>query len=295
MPRLIAGPTASGKSSAALALAERLDGEIVNADAMQVYSDLRVLTARPSTEEEACVPHHLYGCMDGRERCSAGVWARMAAESVNDIIARNHTPIIVGGTGLYFKSLVEGLSPIPDVSQEVRDQGNALYEEMGGDAFRDLVLQQDELLSHLAAGDRQRLVRAWEVYEATGTPLSEFQQLPRQPLMNMPYKAAVLTPPREVLYQRCNDRLEAMLREGALEEVRQLMERGLPDDLPVMKSLGVPEFAAHLRGEISLEAAMEMTAQSTRRFAKRQMTWFRGQAADWPMVETTEELLRKLA
>ena len=291
---LIAGPTASGKSAAALALADRLDGEIVNADAMQVYRDLRVLTARPSDEEEARAPHHLYGTLDGAARCSAGRWARMAADAVAEIRARGKVPIVTGGTGLYFKALTDGLSPIPDVAEEIRAHGNAVFDELGAEAFRAEVLSRDPAMSHLEANDRQRLIRAWEVPEATGTPLSVWQRRPRVTLVEGAFVPAVLTPPRETLYARCDGRLETMIEQGALDEVSALLARDLDASLPIMKSLGVPELAAHLYGSVSLEEAISQAQMNTRRFAKRQMTWFRGQTPDWPQHESAEALSRAI-
>ena len=288
---LIAGPTASGKSAAALEIARALDGEIVNADAIQVYRDLRILTARPDEEEEAQVPHLLYGVLDGSERCSAGRWARMAAEVIGEIRGRGRVPIVVGGTGLYFKALTDGLSPMPEVPEEVREQGNRLFDGVGAAAFRQEVLSRDPGMTHLEENDRQRLIRAWEVYEATGTPLSDWQKQPREAVVSGEFRPAVLQPPRAALYARCDSRLETMLERDTLKEVRDLLARKLDPSLPVMKSLGVPEFAAHLAGELPLDEALALAQQNTRRFAKRQMTWFRGQAPDWPVFETPEELV----
>ncbi|NHK27845.1 tRNA (adenosine(37)-N6)-dimethylallyltransferase MiaA [Parvularcula flava] len=288
---LIAGPTASGKSAAALEIAKALDGEIVNADAMQVYRDLRILTARPDAAEEAQAPHHLYGVLDGAERCSAGRWARMAAKAIGEIRGRGRVPIVVGGTGLYFKALTDGLSPMPDVPEEVREQGNRLFDGVGAAAFRKEVLSRDPGMAHLKENDRQRLIRAWEVHEGTGTPLSDWQKQPREAVVSGDFRPAVLQPPREALYANCDRRLDLMLERDALKEVRDLLARKLDPSLPVMKSLGVPEFAAHLAGELPLDEALALAQQNTRRFAKRQMTWFRGQALDWPVFETPEKLV----
>jgi len=288
---LIAGPTASGKSAAALELAKNLDGEIINADAMQVYRDLRILTARPDEDEEAQAQHHLYGVLDGAERCSAGRWARMAADVIGEIRGRGHVPIVVGGTGLYFKALTDGLSPMPDVPEDIREQGNRLFDGVGAAAFRQEVLSRDPGMAHLEENDRQRLIRAWEVHEATGTPLSDWQKQPREAVVSGDFRPTVLQPPREMLYANCDRRLEVMLERDVLREVRDLLARKLDPSLPVMKSLGVPEFAAHLAGEMPLDEAVARAQQNTRRFAKRQMTWFRGQAPDWPVFETPDELV----
>ncbi|MCI5046044.1 MAG: tRNA (adenosine(37)-N6)-dimethylallyltransferase MiaA [Aquisalinus sp.] len=286
---LIAGPTASGKSSAALSLAEEIGGEIINADAMQVYRDLRVLTARPSEEDTELVPHHLYGTMDGAQKCSAGIWARQAARIIEQVRRKERYPIVTGGTGLYLKALVEGLSPIPEVSDTIREEAQGLYEKLGPDGFRERVIEADPPMAWLPATDRQRLVRAWEVYTATGTPLSELQALPRQPLIEGPVIPCLIAPEREQLYQRCDERFDMMLTSGALEEVQALLARQLSPDLPIMKSLGVPELAQYIAGEIDMEAAAELARRNTRRFAKRQMTWFNGQAGEWPRFATAKE------
>ena len=287
---LIAGPTASGKSAAALALAKKLDGEIVNADAMQVYSDLRILTARPPTQEEAAVPHHLYGVLDGAERCSAGRWARLASETIRDILARGRPSIVVGGTGLYFRALEDGLSPIPEIPAAVRERAGERIKELGPAAFRAEVVARDPAMARLPEGDSQRLLRAWEVFEATGKPLSHFQTLPRTPLIESVASRIVIEPPRDVLYARCDARATAMLAEGAVEEARALIARGLDPALPVMKALGVAEIGAMLRGALTKDDALALLQQNTRRFAKRQLTWFRNQAADWPRAASADDV-----
>ena len=287
---LIAGPTASGKSAAALALAKKLDGEIVNADAMQVYSDLRILTARPPTQEEAAIPHHLYGVLDGAERCSAGRWARLASETIRDILARGRPSIVVGGTGLYFRALEDGLSPIPEIPAAVRERAGERIKEVGPAAFRAEVVARDPAMARLPEGDSQRLLRAWEVFEATGKPLSHFQTLPRTPLIESVASRIVIEPPRDVLYARCDARATAMLAEGAVEEARALIARGLDPALPVMKALGVAEIGAMLRGALTKDDALALLQQNTRRFAKRQLTWFRNQAADWPRAASADDV-----
>lgn len=287
---LIAGPTASGKSAAALALAKKLDGEIVNADAMQVYSDLRILTARPPTQEEAAIPHHLYGVLDGAERCSAGRWARLASETIRDILARGRPSIVVGGTGLYFRALEDGLSPIPEIPAAVRERAGERIKELGPAAFRAEVVARDPAMARLPEGDSQRLLRAWEVFEATGKPLSHFQTLPRTPLIESVASRIVIEPPRDVLYARCDARATAMLAEGAVEEARALIARGLDPALPVMKALGVAEIGAMLRGALTKDDALALLQQNTRRFAKRQLTWFRNQAADWPRAASADDV-----
>lgn len=285
----IAGPTASGKSAAALALAGALDGEIINADAMQVYDDLNVITARPTASDEAIATHHLYGALDASERCSAGRWARLAKSALGKCAAHGKVALICGGTGLYFRALEDGLSPVPETPDEVRMLAKARRDELGAGAFRDEVVAQDPAMARLPAGDSQRLMRAWEVFTATGKPLSWHQTQPREPLIEAVDARIVIEPARDVLYARCDARAAAMMEEGAIEEVRALIRRNLDPALPVMKALGVPEIAAMLRGEMDKQTTLEALQQNTRRFAKRQLTWFRNQAPDWPRAATAEE------
>ncbi len=293
----IAGPTASGKSAAALATARALGGEIVNADAMQVYRDLRILTARPSPEDEAAAPHHLYGVLSGEEGCSAGRWAAMAAQALKDIGARGKPAIVVGGTGLYFRALEDGLSPIPETPPEIRVRAAARHEELGAEAFRAEVVGNDPAMQRLPAGDTQRLLRAWEVHALTGKPLSYFQAQPREPLIDCVAARVVIEPARDALYRNCDARAAAMMGEGAVKEVRALLARGLDPALPVMKSLGVAEISALISGAASEAESLAALQQNTRRFAKRQLTWFRNQTADWPRAANSgdaQELLHSL-
>ncbi|MEO8114477.1 MAG: tRNA (adenosine(37)-N6)-dimethylallyltransferase MiaA [Phenylobacterium sp.] len=286
---LIAGPTASGKSALALRLAQQGRAEIVNADSMQLYGDLRVLTARPPPDEEAQAPHHLFGTVDAADGWSVGRWLRAATTLLDEITGRGNDALVVGGTGLYFRALTHGLAEIPPVPAEVRKEAAADYERMGERAFRErLTLHDPAAHRRIAIGDRQRLVRAWEVYAATNTPLSEWRQTGESLLAPGSWRAVVLEPPRPLLYGRCDARLEAMLAGGALEEVAALMARGLDPDLPAMKAVGVREIAAHLRGEASLADALAGAQQETRRYAKRQMTWMRGQMADWPRLSAAD-------
>lgn len=279
---LIAGPTASGKSALALTLAEAVGGEIVNADSMQLYAGLRVLTAGPSPEEVARAPHHLFGTVDPAEGWSVGRWQRAANETLTEIAARGRDAIVAGGTGLYFRALTHGLAEIPAVPGEVRQAVGAEFEAMGEAAFRARLAEADPgAATRIAPGDRQRLVRAWEVYVATGTSLTDHQGRAEGALPAGSWSAVAIDPPRDGLYARCDARLAAMIAHGALDEVRDLMARNLAPDLPVMKAVGVRELAAHLRGETSLEAALAAAQQETRRYAKRQTTWMRGQMADW--------------
>ena len=286
---LIAGPTASGKSRVALRLAELLDGEIINADAIQVYRDLEILSARPTSEDLALAPHHLYGVLDGSEACSAGRWAAMADKAIAAAKARGRCAIIVGGTGLYFRALTDGLSEIPAAPTESREAAQRRHAELGAEKFREEVIRFDPAMARLAIGDRQRLIRAWEVHHATGEALSSFQAAPRQPVAPRVRARVVLSPDREALYQQCEARFNAMLEAGGLDEAARLAARGLSDALPVMKALGVRELLEHLNGALTFDEAVALAKRNTRRFAKRQMTWFRGQTPDWPRAETPDD------
>jgi len=281
---LIAGPTASGKSGLALRLAEAIGAEIVNADSMQIYRDLRVLTARPTRADEARAPHHLFGVADAGERWSVGRWLRAARETLAQIAGRERPAIVVGGTGLYLRALTEGLADIPAIPAALRDETAILYERLGEADFRAKLAAHDpEAAARIEAGDRQRLTRAWEVFAATGRSLTAWRAAESPALSH--WRGVVLAPPRDALYRRCDARLAAMLDAGALGEVEALLARGLDASLPAMKALGVAPLAALLRGEITREAALARARADTRHYAKRQMTWFRGQAADWPRIE----------
>lgn len=282
---LIAGPTASGKSALALRLAATTGGEIVNADALQLYSDLRLLSARPSAEEEARAPHHLFGVADGADGWSVGRWLRAATAVLDDIAARGRTAIVVGGTGLYFKALISGLADIPAIPAPARAEAAALYDEAGEAAVRERLKAADPLAeARIAPADRTRLTRALEVWLATGKPLTAWQTDTQPTLAPGTWRAIALEPDREALYARCDARLEAMVRDGALDEVARLTARNLSPNQPVMKAVGVRELAAHLAGATTLEAALALAQQETRRYAKRQLTWIRNQTPDWPRI-----------
>jgi tRNA dimethylallyltransferase len=282
---LIAGPTASGKSALALRLADAVGGEVVNADSMQLYADLRIVTARPSVEEEARAPHHLFGTVDAADGWSVGRWLRAASATLAEIAGRGRAAIVVGGTGLYFRALTHGLAEVPQIPPEIRHQAQADYDLMGESSFRGRLAAYDTAAAmRIAPGDRQRLVRAWEVFAATETPLSDWQSSGAPALAEGSWRAVALEPPRQALYARCDARLEQMLAAGALDEVAALMARNIDPALPVMKAVGVRELAAHLRGETTLAEALAAARQQTRNYAKRQTTWMRGQMADWPRL-----------
>lgn len=287
---LIAGPTASGKSALALRLARAWNAEIVNADAIQVYRDLRVLSARPSSDEEAAAPHHLFGVADASEAWSAGRWLTEALAALDAIAARGRPAIVVGGTGMYLRALTQGLADIPAVPAHHRDAAAAAWEAVGEAGVRERLRAGDAPAeARISPGDRQRLLRALEVLEATGTALSDWQARTAAPIAADRWRAVVLEPPRDVLYARCDARLDAMISDGALEEVAALMARGLDPLLPAMKAVGFRELAAHLAGDLTLEAAAALARQETRRFAKRQLTWFRNQTPDWLRVDSDVE------
>ena len=282
---LIAGPTGSGKSALALRLAREHGAEIVNADSMQVYRDLRVITARPTTDEEAQAPHHLFGTVDAADAWSVGRWLTAARAALAEIAARGRPAIVVGGTGLYFRALTEGLADVPPPPPEVRAQAVALYESVGEDAFRrDLAKVDPAAAGRIAAGDRQRLTRALEVYLATHRALSDWQAATVPP-PTVAWRRLVLDPDRAVLNARLDARLVRMAATGAFEEVAALVARKLPPALPAMKALGVAPFAAALRGELSHEAALARAQLDTRQYAKRQATWFKRQAVDWERAD----------
>ena len=276
---VIAGPTASGKSALALRLAEEVDGVLINADSMQVYRELRILTARPSDGDLRRAPHRLYGVLAGDQPCSAGRWRGMAVEEIRNALASRKLPIVVGGTGLYLKALMEGLARVPLVSAEIREEVSALYDRLGGEAFSEALATHDpESATRLHPNDRQRLIRAWEVVQATGRPLPAWQREPAgEDELPCGFQTLTILPDRAFLYHCCDARFATMIEDGALDEVRALMELGYASRLPVMKSLGVAELSAYLRGEVSLVEATKVAQMKTRRYAKRQLTWLRHQ------------------
>jgi tRNA dimethylallyltransferase len=283
---LIAGPTASGKSALALLLAERLGGTIINADSMQVYRDLRIITARPTPEEEARVPHRLYGHVDAAENHSVGRWCQDARAAIEAVRGENRLPILAGGTGLYFKALTQGLSAVPATPPEIRAAVRRRCDEQGVAALHaELGRRDPAMAARLRPGDRMRIMRALEVLEATGRSLADWQR-DGMPAMLDPDQALklFLTPDRDELYRRIDGRFDAMLAAGALDEVRALAARRLDPLLPAMKAHGVPWLIRHLEGEITLAEAAEGGKRDTRRYTKRQLTWFRHQMPGWSFV-----------
>ena len=279
---VIAGPTASGKSAHALALAKAENGVIINADASQVYVDLRVLSARPSPDEEAQAPHRLYGVIDGAQACSAAAWAELAKAEVAAAHAAGQLPIITGGTGLYIRTLLDGIAPVPEIDPAVRGEVRALGAEA---AWAALQREDPAMAKRLNRADRQRVARALEVMRATRRSLADWQQQLEGGIGgDVELDARVVTLPRDQLYKRCDARLVAMLEQGALDEVAALLARGLAPDLPVMKALGVRAFAAQLAGRSDAATALADAQRETRNFAKRQTTWFANQTPGWTRV-----------
>ena len=280
---LIAGPTASGKSALALELAERVNGALINADASQVYAELQILSARPSAAATARAPHLLYGHVPARERYSVARWLRDAREAINHMRAQGRVPILVGGTGLYFKAALEGLADVPPIPAHVREAAHALYEDLRPDGFNKWLARHDpEAAFRWPANDRARSLRAYEVIIATGKPLSEWHKEGAPPLFAANETARVaLVPDRAELYARCDERFDAMIAAGAIEEVRALLALDLDPTLPSMKAVGVEELAQVIRGALALEAASEKAKLRTRHYVKRQLTWIRHQMADW--------------
>ncbi|MEM9263297.1 MAG: tRNA (adenosine(37)-N6)-dimethylallyltransferase MiaA [Pseudomonadota bacterium] len=299
---MIAGPTASGKTLAGLDLARILKeekgarpAEIVNADAIQVYGDIPILSSQPTDEERDSIPHHLFGYLSGATRCSAGGWYKDAATVLKDIAFRRSTAIVVGGTGLYFRALLGQLSDIPDIPSEIAAEARSHLEDVGLPQFRQNLLTVDPEMARLDPNDRQRHLRAWSVYKATGRPLSSFQTASAGSAQEVDAKV-VIEPDREELYRRCDDRFDKMLALGAIDEAKRLIREGYARDMPVMKAVGVAELVSYLDGDISLDDAITLAKRNTRRLAKRQLTWFRNQTADWPRAASSRaatEVLRQ--
>jgi tRNA dimethylallyltransferase len=285
MVALIAGPTASGKSSLALALAERSGGVIINADSAQVYRDLPILSAAPNKEDRARAEHRLYGARDGAESCSAAEWAAMAKAEIADVHASRRLPILVGGTGLYLRTLLDGIAPVPSIDAAVR---RGVRDRPVEENYAELATSDPDAAARLNPADSARIARALEVVRSTGRTLSDWQSLRAGGIADqITLRTLVLLPPRDWLYERCDARFAAMLDDGAIDEVKALLARGLDPALPVMRAIGVREIAAYLKGEIERDEMIRRGAQATRNYAKRQYTWFAHQPpADWPRFAT---------
>jgi tRNA dimethylallyltransferase len=285
---LIAGPTASGKSALAVRIADESGGIVANADSMQVYRELRILTARPSEAEEVAVPHRLYGFRPAAEPYSVAEWLKDVAPLIASARQGGPALVIVGGTGLYFKALLEGLSPVPEIPVDIRGHWRDEAAAKSSAELHGILSRRDPAMAaRLRPSDPQRIVRALEVLEATGRSLLDWQQVRGEPLLD-PAEAELLfvSPPREVLYSRCDARLEAMIEAGALDELRRLAELRLSADEPVLRALGVRPLMAHLDGVLSLDAALADAKTETRRYAKRQLTWARSNMIAWRVAQT---------
>ncbi|MGP1284011.1 MAG: tRNA (adenosine(37)-N6)-dimethylallyltransferase MiaA [Parasphingopyxis sp.] len=284
---LIAGPTASGKSSLAMRIAERTGGVIVNADSAQVYRDLRVVTARPSAAEEAALPHRLFGYVDGADACSAARWAGDARAEIAAAHREGRPAILVGGTGLYHRTLLDGIAPIPEIDAGIRTEIRALPV---ADAHAALQREDPASAQRLNPTDTSRIARALEVIRSTGRPIGAWQREKRGGIAGeIRLAPLILLPDRDWLYERCDRRFADMIESGAVDEVRRLLDRGLDPALPVMRAIGVPEIAAFLAGDTDRDETVAAAAQATRRYAKRQYTWFSNQPpADWPRISESE-------
>ena len=280
---LIAGPTASGKSALALALAERTGGTVINADSAQVYADLRIISARPTPAQEARAPHRLYGYRDAASPCSAADWAADSKREIAAAHAAGRLPILAGGTGLYVRTLIDGIAPVPEIDPAIRAKVRSFTV-----AHNYAALEQEdaEAAARLRPSDSTRVARALEVVRSTGRPLAQWQKERAGGLgQEVDLVPLVLLPPRDWLYQRCDERFEKMMSDEGIEEVRSLVDRGLNPLLPAMRAIGVSEIAAYLRGELSREAALAAGRTATRQYAKRQYTWFSRQPpAHWPRL-----------
>ncbi len=283
MVALIAGPTASGKTAFALHLARSGNFAIINADSAQVYSDLPILSAQPIAEEQRRVPHHLFGYIDGVTPCSAARWATDAKHIIAQAHARGATPILVGGSGLYIRTLLDGIAPIPEVDPALRAEIRAMPVDQ---AYAALQIYDASVAATLAATDISRITRALEVVQSTGRSILAWRATKTGGISaDICLRPLLLLPPREWLYDRCDTRFEAMMERGAIEEVEALLARNLPQDAPIMRAIGVPEISAYLKGTISRAEAIKLGQIATRQYAKRQFTWFRNQApADWQRV-----------
>jgi len=283
---LVVGPTASGKSALALDIAKKQPSVIINADSAQVYSDLRILSARPTEAEMEGIEHQLFGYIDGSEACSAARWADDAKAAIAAAHARNILPILVGGTGLYVRILLEGIAPIPEIDPEIRQKIRKMETLEAS-----LLLQKLDPVSaeKLNTADTNRIQRALEVVLSSGKPLGHWQQQKVGGIGgSIRLHPLVLLPPREWLYRRCDLRLQEMIERGAKQEVAQLLERNLPENLPVMRAIGVAEIGDWLAGDIGKAVAIERAQTATRQYAKRQYTWFRNQSPpDWPRIDPT--------
>ena len=287
----IAGPTASGKSNYAIRLAQAMDGEIINADALQVYADLQILSARPTSDEMGQLPHHLFGHISGEVRYSTGAWLREVEPLIIDILARGKAPVLVGGTGLYFRALLQGMADIPPIPAQVSEQTAKRLAEDGIASLRDEAQGLDPVATARVLGDDpQRLQRIVDVATATGQALSTWQAETYPVVPSHFSRFCVLTSPRDRLYARINARYDTMLRAGGLDEAKAIFAKGYDENLPVMKAIGLRQLKRYFSGTGSLDEAVEDAKRESRRFAKRQMTWFRNQPPAGTHLQTPDDM-----
>lgn len=292
---ILTGPTASGKTKLALEIAQKIPAVIINGDAMQLYREIPVLSAQPTREEQALCPHALYGVLDIPDECTTARWAQMAVTEIRKAWEKGLLPLIVGGSGLYHKTLMEGISPVPGMSEAARKEARALIKEIGNEAFHVKLAEVDpEIAARLKVGDTQRMLRAYEVWLSSGTPLSAWQKQPPTPYLEAEYRCFALLPARAVIYDNINRRFPIMVEQGALEEVRALVEKGYSYSLTGMRAHGVRELAAYLKGECSLDEAIAKSQQITRNYAKRQTTWINHQLPDAIRIDSAAQVVEKL-
>lgn len=293
---ILTGPTASGKTKLALEIAQKIPAVIINGDAMQLYREIPTLSAQPTREEQAQCPHALYGVLEIPDECTAARWAQMAVTEIRKAWEQGILPLIVGGSGLYHKTLMEGISPVPGMSEAARREARALITEIGNEAFHAKLAEVDaEIAARLKVGDTQRMLRAYEVWLSTGIRLSHWQK--EKPVPYLPeaeYHCFALLPPREIIYDNINRRFPIMVEEGALDEVRALIEKNYSYSLTGMRAHGVRELASYLKGECTLEEAIEKSQQITRNYAKRQTTWINHQLPDAMRVDSAAQVVEKL-
>ena len=288
---IICGPTGSGKSALALDLAKEFNGVIINADSIQVYRELKILSARPAEKEIQQVPHRLFGIMSMHAACSVGIWREMAIASIADCERSGRLPILCGGTGMYVRYLLGELSNIPKIPALIRNSTHNKLKRIGNVEFKRLLVDRDPVSQkNIATGDTQRLLRAWEVLEFTGKPISVWHKEQGNTELENDFYSVLLMPSREKLYSSCDNRFVEFIRRGAVSEVEQIKDLNLKSGLPAIKALGLTELSQYLDGEIGLDTAIELAQRETRRYAKRQMTWFRNQLKEDYLVETNEDL-----
>lgn len=288
----IAGPTASGKSAWAIQIAKSFGGEIINTDALQVYSELNIISARPSRPEMLSVPHHLFGHVDSNFRYSVGNWISEVESLIVDTLARGKSPILTGGTGLYFKSLIEGIAKIPSIPPDVILETNKFQEQNGVEGLRDLAEKLDpKAASRVLGKDPHRLMRIINVYKVTNKPISFWHENTKPVVPRIFCHCAVLLPERQKLYDAINNRFDLMMKKGLLNEAERIFTKNIDPSLPIMKAIGLREFFPYFSGDISLDEAVDLAKRNSRRFAKRQFTWFRGQLKNWNEIKT--EVQRK--